>query len=100
MGAVVNNGLSDIEIKTMGGVCTDVKIDGEKVICSAYTLEQCAGELPVVTIEIIPNIKDVKLKGIVEIENKEKIAMLMSETEFEKFCTIWHLIHDCKELLE
>lgn len=100
MGVVVNNGLSDIEIKTMGGCCTEVRIDGEKVRCSSYKLEQYAGEIPVVAIEIIPNIKDVKLKGIVEIENKEKIAMLMSESEFEKFCTIWRLIHDKKELLE
>ena len=100
MGEVVNNGLSDIEIKTIGDCRTEVRIDGEKVRCSAYTLEQHAGELPVVAIEIIPNIKDVKLKGIVEIENKEKIAMLMSESEFEKFCTIWRLIHDKKELLE
>lgn len=100
MGVIVNNGLSDIEIKTIGGCFTEVKINGENVRCSAYTLEQCAGELPVVKIKIIPNIKDVNLKGIVEIENKEKIAMLMSESEFEKFCTIWRLIHDQKELLE
>ena len=100
MGEFVNNVLSDIEIKTIGGCRTDLRIDGETVRCSSYTLEQNAGELPVVAIEIIPNIKDVKLKGIVEIENKEKIAMLMSESEFEKFCTIWRLIHDQKELLE
>ena len=100
MGVVVNNGLSDIEIKTIRDCCTEVRIDGEKVKCSSYKLEQYAGELPIVAIEIIPNIKDVKLKGIVEIENKEKIAMLMSESEFEKFCTIWRLIHNQKELLE
>ena len=100
MGVVVNNGLSDIEIKTIESCWTEVRIDGEKVRCSAYTIEQHAGELPVVAIEIIPNIKNVKLKGIVEIENKEKIAMLMSESEFEKFCTIWRSIHKQKELLE
>ena len=100
MGVIVNNGLSDIEIKTIGGCFTEVKINGENVRCSAFTLEQCSGELPVVAIEIIPCIKGVKLKGIVEIENKEEIANLMSESEFEKFCTIWRLIHDCNELLE
>lgn len=100
MGAVVNNRLSDIEIKTIGSCCTDVRINGETVRCSAYTLEQCAGEIPVVTLEIIPNVKDILLKGIVRIGSKEVIARFMSESEFEEFCTIWRLIHDQKELLE
>ena len=100
MGVIVNNGLSDIEIKTTKDCLTSVKINGETVKCSAYALEQHAGEIPVVKIKIIPHIKDVKLKGNVEIENKEEIANLMSESEFEEFCTIWRSFHKCKELLE
>lgn len=100
MGVIVNNGLSDIEIKTTRGCFAEVKINGEQVKCRAYTLEQCAGEIPVVTLEMIPNVKDILLKGIVKIGSKEEIAMFMSESEFEEFCTIWRSFHECKELLE
>lgn len=100
MGEFVNNVLSDIEIKTTRSCFTEVKIGGKQVKCRAYTLEQRAGEFPVVTLEMIPIVKGISLKGIVKIGNMEEIAMFMSESEFEEFCTIWRSFHECKELLE
>lgn len=97
MGVIVGNGLSDIEIKTTGGCLTEVKVNGENVRCSAFTLEQCVGEIPVIELEIIQPVINVGLKGRAEIANKKEIAKLMSDVEFNEFCKIWLEVHGYKE---
>lgn len=100
MGVIVHNALPNIEIRSLGGCLTEVKIDGELVRCRSYTLEQDAGGVPVITIELQPFITSISLNGIVEIGNKDEIAKLMSRCEFEDFCDTWRSIHRREELLE
>lgn len=76
---------------------TILKIDGEPIKATSYTLYQDAGELPHINIEmpIMAYVDDGRMVCV--IENKEQIAKVMDPDEFNEFCKIWHELHEEKQ---
>ena len=73
--------------------CARVIVDDILMRCRGYYISHSVGEVPTVELELccIPKYEhDV----VTQISNKEEIARLMDETEFEEFCKIWKELHD------
>lgn len=70
-----------------------VTIDDKPIKCRGYELRHYVDEVPSVDIEIccVPQIEE---NAIVNVSNKEEIAMLMDKEEFDEFCKIWKEVHD------
>jgi hypothetical protein len=70
-----------------------VIVDDMPIKCRGYSINHSIDEVPTVKLELccIPNYEhDV----VIQISNKEEIARLMDETEFEEFCIIWKEVHN------
>lgn len=70
-----------------------VTIDDKPIKCRGFEIRHYVDELPSVNIEVvcIPQIED---NAIVNVSNKEEIAMLMDKEEFNEFCEIWKEVHN------
>ena len=70
-----------------------VIVDDMPIKCRGYSINHSIDEVPTVELELccIPNYEhDV----VIQISNKEEIARLMDEAEFEEFCKIWKEVHN------
>ena len=73
--------------------CARVIVDDMLVQCRGYSISHSIDEVPTVKLELccIPKYEhDV----VIQIGNKEEIARLMDEKEFEEFCKIWKEVHN------
>ena len=73
--------------------CARVIVDDIPIKCRGYSINHSLNELPTVALELccVPNYEhDV----MTQISNKEEIARLMNEAEFEEFCKIWKEVHN------
>lgn len=73
--------------------CAKVIVDDMPIKCIGYSINHSLDEVPTVELELccIPNYEH---DLITQIRNKEEIARLMDETEFEEFCKIWKEVHN------
>lgn len=73
--------------------CARVIVDDIPIRCRGYSINHSVDEVPTVELELlcVPNYEH---DAIIQISNKEEIARLMDETEFEKFCKIWKKVHN------
>ena len=69
-----------------------VTIDDKPIQCRGYELRHYVDEVPSVNIEVVcvPQIEE---NAIISVSNKEEIAALMDEKEFNEFCRIWERVH-------
>ena len=72
---------------------TKIKIDGEFIRATSCRLTYDIDELPYmeITMPVATCVDDGRVVCVVE--NKEEIARVMDETEFEEFCRIWKNLH-------
>lgn len=83
----------EVKIKNDGGAKTSIQIDGNAIkSCNGYTVSQSAGEIPVVTLKMIPAFA-LEVKGEVRIEHLGDLARVMDELLFREFCALWSGLH-------
>ena len=83
----------EVKIINNSGVRTEVVIDGYAIqSCSGYTVSQSAGEIPRITIEMIPPIL-MEIKGTLAIDHLRDLARIMDEQVFNEFCVLWRSLH-------
>lgn len=84
----------EIKISTNGSTGTDVLINGTSVSksCIGYSVRQKAGELPKVTLDMIPEIL-LEIKGQLEISHLSDLARVMDRDVFNEFCVMWKTLH-------
>lgn len=83
----------EVNIKSDGGTKTSIQIDGNNIhFYRGYTVSQKEGEIPVVTLEMIPTLA-LEVKGEVRIEHLGDLARVMDEPLFREFCTLWNGLH-------
>lgn len=90
MGVLHNLKIEAVEDRVQ---CARVIVDDIPVQCRGYSISHSIDEVPTVELELccIPKYEhDV----VTQISNKEEIARLMDETEFEEFCKIWKEVHN------
>lgn len=84
----------EIKISNIGIDGTDILIDGTSVSksCVGYSVSQKAGELPKITLDIIPEIL-LEIKGQLEISHLGDLARVMDKDMFNEFCVMWKTLH-------
>lgn len=90
MGVLHNLKIEPIEDRVQ---CARVIVDNIPIKCRGYSISHGVDEVPKVELELccIPKYEhDV----VTQISNKEEIARLMDEAEFEEFCKIWKDVHN------
>lgn len=87
--------LHNLKIEPIGsGIeCARVIVDDMPIKCRGYSINHSIDEVPTVKLELccIPKYEHYVAT---QISNKEEIARLMDETEFEEFCRIWKEVHN------
>lgn len=84
----------EIKISNIGSNGTDILIDGVSVSnsCIGYSVSQKAGELPKVTIYMIPDVL-LEMKGQLKISHLSDLARVMDKDMFNEFCVMWKTLH-------
>ena len=84
----------EIKISNNGSTGTDILIDGVSASnsCIGYSVSQIAGELPKVTLDMIPEVL-LEIKGQLEISNLGDLARIMDKDMFNDFCVMWKTLH-------
>lgn len=90
MGVLHNLKIEPIEDRVQ---CARVIVDDIPVKCRGYSIRHRVDEVPEVELELccVPKYEH---EVLVNVSNKEEIARLMDETEFEEFCKIWKEVHN------
>lgn len=84
----------EIKISTNGSTGTDVLINGTSISksCVGYSVSQKVGELPKVTLDMIPEVL-LEIKGQLEISHLGDLARVMDKDMFNEFCVMWKTLH-------
>lgn len=84
----------EIKISNIGSNGTDILIDGTSILksCIGYSVSQKAGELPKVTLDMIPDVL-LEIKGQLEISHLSDLARVMDKDTFNEFCVMWKTLH-------
>ena len=84
----------EIKISNIGTEGTDILVDGTSVSnsCIGYSVRQIAGELPKVTLDMIPAVL-LEIKGQLEISHLGDLARVMDKDTFNEFCVMWKTLH-------
>lgn len=90
MGVLHNLKIEPIEDRVQ---CARVMVDDMRIKCRGYSISHSIDEVPTVELQLccIPKYEH---NVVTHIGNKEEIARLMDETEFEDFCNIWKEVHN------
>ena len=84
----------EIKISNIGIDGTDILVDGTPVSksCVGYSVRQIAGELPKVTLDMVPEVL-LEIKGQLEISHLGDLARVMDKDMFNEFCVMWKTLH-------
>lgn len=84
----------EIKISNIGIDGTDILVDGTSVSksCVGYSVRQIAGELPKVTLDMVPEVL-LEIKGQLEISHLGDVARVMDKDMFNEFCVMWKTLH-------
>ena len=84
----------EIKISNIGIDGTDILVDGTSVSksCVGYSVRQIAGELPKVTLDMVPEFL-LEIKGQLEISHLGDLARVMDKDMFNEFCVMWKTLH-------
>ena len=84
----------EIKISNIGTAGTDILVDGTSVSksCTGYSVRQKSGELPKVTLDMIPAVL-LEIKGQLEISHLGDLARVMDKDMFNEFCVMWKTLH-------
>ena len=84
----------EIKISNIGIDGTDILVDGTSVSksCIGYSVRKIAGELPKVTLDMIPAVL-LEIKGQLEISHLGDLARVMDKDMFNEFCVMWKTLH-------
>ena len=84
----------EINISNIGIDGTDILVDGTSVSksCVGYSVRQIAGELPKVTLDMVPEVL-LEIKGQLEISHLGDLARVMDNDMFNEFCVMWKTLH-------
>lgn len=84
----------EIKISNIGTTGTDILMDGVSISksCIGYYVSQTAGELPKITLDMIPEVL-LEIKGQLEISNLGDLARIMDKDMFNEFCVMWKTLH-------
>ena len=73
--------------------CARLSVDDMPIRCKGYSINHSLDEVPIVTLELCC-VLNYEHDAVIRITNKEEIARLMDETEFEEFCKAWKELHE------
>lgn len=73
--------------------CARVIVDDIPVQCCRYSINHSVDDVPTVELELLC-VPKYEHDAIIQISNKEEIARLMDNSEFERFCEIWKEVHN------
>ena len=84
----------EIKISNISIDGTDILVDGTSVSksCVGYSVRQIAGELPKVTLDMVPEFL-LEIKGQLEISHLGDLARVMDKDMFNEFCVMWKTLH-------
>jgi len=75
------------------GVNATIRIDGQKIRCRRYKIEQSVDTIPSIELDVCYE-PIVETDGCVDFGNIEQLARMMSYMDFNYFCEKWHEYHD------
>lgn len=84
----------EIKISNKDSIGTEIFVDCIPVSksCVGYSVRQKAGELPKVTLDMIPEFL-LEIKGQLEISHLGDLARVMDKDMFNEFCVMWKTLH-------